>query len=196
MNIQDKVPFLSGVFGHLIFQMFIMFRALEATVNNASFNEFATNNNLFLTLGNLGLFMALIFIKMGLPYKLTLFTLMSFTTGMLMHKIKDMKEALLETIAIFIAMLFAGIATVKLGYDLSTLGIVLIFSLIALIFARLLSPGKKKYTKIATLIFALFIVYDTNKILQRNYGGDFVNASLDYFTDIINLLSTTSENDA
>lgn len=196
MNIQDKAPFLSGVFGHLIFQMFIMFRALEATVNNASFNEFAANNNLFLTLGNLGLFMALIFIKMGLPYKLTLFTLMSFTTGMLMHKIKDMKEALLETIAIFIAMLFAGIATVKLGYDLSTLGIVLIFSLIALIFARLLSPGKKKYTKIATLIFALFIVYDTNKILQRNYGGDFVNASLDYFTDIINLLSTTSENDA
>jgi len=193
MNIQDKAPFLSGVFGHLIFQMFIMFRALEATVNNASFSEFAANNNLFLTLGNLGLFMALIFIKMGLPYKLTLFTLMSFTTGMLMHKIKDMKEALLETIAIFIAMLFAGIATVKLGYDLSTLGIVLIFSLIALIFARLLSPGKKKYTKIATLIFALFIVYDTNKILQRNYSGDFVNASLDYFTDIINLLSITSE---
>ena len=100
MNIQDKAPFLSGVFGHLIFQMFIMFRALEATVNNASFNEFAANNNLFLTLGNLGLFMALIFIKMGLPYKLTLFTLMSFTTGMLMHKIKDMKEALLETLSL------------------------------------------------------------------------------------------------
>jgi len=184
---------MSSVFGHLIFQMFIMFRALEATVNNASLNEFATNNNLFLTLGNLGLFMALIFIKMGLPYKVALFTLVSFTTGMLMHKIEDMKEALLETIAIFVAMLFAGIATVKLGYDLSILGIVLIFSLIALIFARLLSPGKKKYTKITTLIFALFVVYDTNKILQRNYSGDFVNASLDYFTDIINLLSATSE---
>jgi hypothetical protein len=193
MDIQNKVPFMSSVFGHLIFQMFIMFRALEATVNNASLNEFATNNNLFLTLGNLGLFMALIFIKMGLPYKVALFTLVSFTTGMLMHKIEDMKEALLETIAIFVAMLFAGIATVKLGYDLSILGIVLIFSLIALIFARLLSPGKKKYTKITTLIFALFVVYDTNKILQRNYSGDFVNASLDYFTDIINLLSLTSE---
>ncbi len=193
MDIQNKVPFMSSVFGHLIFQMFIMFRALEATVNNASLNEFATNNNLFLTLGNLGLFMALIFIKMGLPYKVALFTLVSFTTGMLMHKIEDMKEALLETIAIFVAMLFAGIATVKLGYDLSTLGIVLIFSLIALIFARVLSPGKKKYTKITTLIFALFVVYDTNKILQRNYSGDFVNASLDYFVDIINLLSITSE---
>ena len=193
MNIQGKVPFMSSVFGHLIFQMFVMFRALEATINNASLNEFATNNNLFLTLGNLGLFMALIFIRMGLPYKVALFTLVSFTTGMLMHKITDMKEALLETIAIFVAMLFAGIATVKLGYDLSTLGIVLIFSLIALIFARLLSPAKKKYTKIATLIFALFIVYDMNKILQRNYSGDFVNASLDYFTDIINLLSITSE---
>lgn len=193
MNIQNKVPFMSSVFGHLIFQMFVMYRALEMTINNTSLNNFASNNKLFLTLSNLGLFMALIFVKMGIPYKMALFTLASLTTGMLMHKITDMKDALLEVVGIFVAMLFAGIITVKLGYDLSILGIVLVFSLIALIFARMLSPGRKKYTKIATLIFALFVVYDTNKILQRNYSGDFVNASLDYFIDIINLLSVNSE---
>ena len=99
-----------------------------------------------------------------------------------------MKEALLEAVAIFVAMLFAGIFTAKMGYNLNVLGFVLFFALIALIFARLLSPGKKKYTKIGMLIFALFVVYDTNQILQRNYAGNFVNASLDYFTDILNLL--------
>jgi|TARA_B110000444_G_scaffold174754_1_gene163448 FtsH-binding integral membrane protein len=110
-----------------------------------------------------------------------------------MYKITDMKEALLEAVAIFTAMLFAGIVTVKLGYDLSSLGLILMFSLIGLIFARLLSPGGRKYTKIATLIFALFVVYDTNQILQRNYSGDFVNASLDYFIDIINLVRLSSD---
>jgi FtsH-binding integral membrane protein len=75
-----------------------------------------------------------------------------------------------------------------MGYNLNVLGFILFFALIALIFARLLSPGKKKYTKIGMLIFALFVVYDTNQILQRNYAGNFVNASLDYFTDILNLL--------
>jgi hypothetical protein len=193
MNIQNKLPFMSNVFGHLIFQMFIMYRSLEATINNASLNDFATKNRLFLVLSNLGLLMTLIFVKMGIPYKIALFTLTSFTTGMLMHKITDMKEALVETLGIFIAMLFAGIVTVKLGYDLSILGMILFFSLIALIFARLLSPGGRKYTKIATLIFALFVVYDTNQILQRNYSGDFVNASLDYFIDIINLLRLSSD---
>ena len=193
MNIQTKLPFMSSVFGHLIFQMFIMYRSLETTINNASLNEFATKNKLFLTLANLGLFMTLIFVKMGIPYKVVLFTLASLTTGMLMYKITDMKEALLEAVAIFTAMLFAGIVTVKLGYDLSSLGLILMFSLIGLIFARLLSPGGRKYTKIATLIFALFVVYDTNQILQRNYSGDFVNASLDYFIDIINLVRLSSD---
>ena len=112
---------------------------------------------------------------------------------MLIHKISDMKEALLEAVAIFVAMLFAGVVTVKMGYNLDTLGLVLFFALIALIFARILSPGKKKYTKIGMLIFALFVVYDTNQILQRNYAGNFVNASLDYFTDILNLLIFASE---
>ena len=112
---------------------------------------------------------------------------------MLAHNITDLKEALLEAVGIFIAMVFAGIVTVKLGYDLSILGMILFFALIALIFARLLSPGKRKYTKIATLIFALYVVYDTNNILQRNYGGDFVDATLDYFTDLVNLMLLSDE---
>ena len=32
-------------------------------------------------------------------------------------------------------------------------------------------------------------MYDTNSILQRNYNGDFITASLDYYLDIINIFS-------
>tara|TARA_B100001564_G_scaffold324756_1_gene305789 strand:- start:4057 stop:4374 length:318 start_codon:yes stop_codon:yes gene_type:complete len=104
-----------------------------------------------------------------------------------------MKEALLEAVGIFICMLFAGVITVKLGYNLKTLGMVLVFTLLTLIFLRIVSPNKKEYTKIGMSIFALFVVYDTNQILQRNYSGDFVNATLDYFTDIVNLLTFAAE---
>jgi FtsH-binding integral membrane protein len=165
-----------------------MYRSVEAVINNMWLNDLVNKNKLAILLSNIALLLSLIFVKMGIPVKLVVFTLMSITTGALIHKISDMKEALLEAVAIFVAMLFAGIFTAKMGYNLNILGFILFFALIALIFARLLSPGKKKYTKIGMLIFALFVVYDTNQILQRNYAGNFVNASLDYFTDILNLL--------
>ena len=33
----------------------------------------------------------------------------------------------------------------------------------------------------------MFIVYDTQQILSKNYQGDFISASMDYYLDIINL---------
>ena len=39
------------------------------------------------------------------------------------------------------------------------------------------------------MLFSVYIVYDTNNILQRDYGGDFITASLDYYLDIINIFS-------
>ena len=37
------------------------------------------------------------------------------------------------------------------------------------------------------IFFSVYIIYDTNSILQRNYYGDFITASLDYYLDIINI---------
>jgi modulator of FtsH protease len=39
------------------------------------------------------------------------------------------------------------------------------------------------------MLFSVYIVYDTNSILQRDYGGDFISASLAYYLDIINIFS-------
>ena len=192
--VQKKAPFMASVFGNLIFQMFVVYKMVETTINNVDMKDFAVRNRLILGLTTFGITLILAFAKsLSIPIKFALFTLLSVVTGMLAHNITDIKSALLEAVAIFIAMVFAGIITVQLGYDLSILGMILFFALIALIFARLLSPGRKKYTKIATLIFALFVVYDTNSILQRNYNGDFVDATFDYFIDLVNLMQLSNE---
>jgi FtsH-binding integral membrane protein len=36
-------------------------------------------------------------------------------------------------------------------------------------------------------LFSVFIIYDTNQILQKDYYGDFITASMDYYLDIINI---------
>ena len=204
-NLQKKIPFMAAVFGHLIFQIFIAYRAAEATTRNVNMKTVAESNRLFLGLASIMLILFMSFVPLPIPVKVVVFGIISFLGGMSIHDIPNLQEALLEVIGIFILMFTMGVFTVQMGYNLNILGIVLIFSLLAVLIARVINvyssrsldsrvSRNKSYTKILTLIFALFVVYDTNTILQRNYSGDFVNASLDYFLDIINLLRL-SENE-
>jgi FtsH-binding integral membrane protein len=52
-----------------------------------------------------------------------------------------------------------------------------------------LSIAKKVFAYIGLGLFSLFVVYDTSQILSRDYYGDFITASLDYYLDILNLFS-------
>jgi FtsH-binding integral membrane protein len=72
---------------------------------------------------------------------------------------------------------------VELGlfYALLLLILFLIFNMIAGEIAN------KFLAMIGVLLFSIYIIYDTNKILQRDYKGDFIAASLDYYLDFLNL---------
>tara|TARA_B100001142_G_scaffold315242_1_gene353619 strand:- start:483 stop:1103 length:621 start_codon:yes stop_codon:yes gene_type:complete len=204
-NLQKKVPFMAAVFGHLIFQIFVAYRAAEATTRNMNLKSVAESNRLFLGLTSLILIVFMSLVPLPIPVKVAVFSIISFLGGMSLHNIPNLQEALLEVIGIFILMFIVGVITVQLGFKLNILGNVLFFSLLAVLIARIINAfrtpsvnrarNNKAYTKILTLIFVLFVVYDTNMILQRNYGGNFVNASLDYFLDIINLLRLTANNE-
>uniref|UniRef100_A0AAU7YP06 Uncharacterized protein n=1 Tax=Micromonas commoda virus TaxID=3057169 RepID=A0AAU7YP06_9PHYC len=193
-NLQKKIPFMAGVFGHLIFQTFVAYRAAEATSNNAYMKEIARSNALLIGVIGLVILLLLTLLRLPIPVKVLLFTMLAYIAGMTLHNVPNLQEALLETVGIFIAMLVAGIFTVKMGYRLDLLGQILFFSLLTILIARIINTyvrrrsGSLVPSKIISILFALFVVYDTNKILQRNYGGNFVNASLDYFLDIINLV--------
>ena len=89
----------------------------------------------------------------------------------------------------FSVMFVLGFISVQMGIDLRVFGFILTLLLLGLIALLVFSGIEKKHlSRYGVLLFALFIVYDTNNILQRNYNGDFLNASTDYFMDIVNLL--------
>ena len=212
-NLQKKIPFMAAVFGHLIFQIFVAYRAAEATSRNMNLKTVAESNRLFIGIVTLILALFMSLVPLPIPVKVAVFSIISFLGGMTLHDIPSLQEALLEVIGIFILMFIMGVITVQLGFKLNILGNVLFFSLLTVLIARILSafgatedrrfrsgptfsPSRNElFTKILTLIFVLFVIYDTNTILQRNYGGNFVNASLDYFWDIINLLRLTANNE-
>ena len=196
---------MAGVFGHLIFQIFVAYRAAEATSGNAYMKDIARSNALLLGIVGLALVLLLSLVRVPIPIKVAIFSLLAYISGMALHNVPNLQEALLEVVGIFIGMLVAGIFTVQMGYKLDILGQILFFSLLTILIARVINTyvrrtrvGEKNSlvpSRILTILFALFVVYDTNKILQRNYSGNFVNASLDYFLDIFNLIRSVGENE-
>ena len=186
--LQAKAPFMSAVFANLIFQGLVTYQSAKTVIDSPSYSDYMARNTLFNLLLLLGLFLVLVFAKLSLPFKFGLFTMISILMGAYLSPQANIKEALLEVVTIFIGMFILGLLSVQFGFDLRPLGILLFFGLLALILARLFSPGEKKYAKIGSLLFSLFVVFDTNNILKKNYGGDFIDASLDYFLDILNLL--------
>lgn len=196
---------MAGVFGHLIFQIFVAYRAADATSGNAYMKDIARSNALLLGIVGLALVLLLSLVRLPIPIKVAVFSLLAYISGMALHNVPNLQEALLEVVGIFIGMLVAGIFTVQMGYKLDILGQILFFSLLTILIARVINIYVRRTrveernsivpSRILTILFALFVVYDTNKILQRNYSGNFVNASLDYFLDIFNLIRSVSENE-
>lgn len=141
--------------------------------------------------------------------KTLLFCLFSYLSGIMLSGLKNrynpelIKTALQGTLSVFGVMLVAGITLLAGGIKLGRkFGAVLFFALLLLVISRLifsftnkLDTTNKTFSFIGILLFAVYILYDTNIILQRNYFGDFITASLDYYLDIINLFTNMLSDD-
>jgi FtsH-binding integral membrane protein len=105
------------------------------------------------------------------------------------------KMAMTGTISIFALMFAFGLGLILSGIQLGyKFGLMLFYFLLILLLIRIVqlfipssSLTKKIITICSLLLFSVYIVYDTNSILQRNYYGDFITASMDYYLDIINI---------
>jgi len=135
--------------------------------------------------------------------KFIFFSLFSSAFGVILGYRKSyydpntIKTAFLGTISIFVSMFAFGVAliasNIQLGY---MFGLGLFFALLFLLILSIVqffiiqSSFFYKILVICSLmLFSVYIIYDTNSILQRNYGGDFIAASLAYYLDIINIFS-------
>jgi FtsH-binding integral membrane protein len=145
----------------------------------------------------------LAFITMPPWLKFILFSLFSTAFGVILGYRKSgidpgiVKSALVGTASIFFTMFTFGVALIASGIKLGfKFGLGLLIALFFLVIVSIVqifiaeSSLLKKILVIGSLmVFSLYIMYDTNNILQRNYYGDFITASLDYYLDIINIFS-------
>jgi FtsH-binding integral membrane protein len=145
----------------------------------------------------------LAFITMPPWLKFILFSLFSGAFGVILGYRKSgidpdiIKSALVGTGSIFVAMFAFGVALIasgiKLGFKFGLGLLIALFFLIIITIVQFFIPESSLLKKIlvigSLMVFSLYIMYDTNNILQRNYNGDFITASLDYYLDIINIFS-------
>jgi FtsH-binding integral membrane protein len=209
--ITDKKEFFIMVFANLIAQIGITYYVMEKV--NLDVNDKETTLKIRL-LGFLQILIVIIlaFVPMPSWLKLIIFCGFSAVWGCIFSVFRSafgedaVKMAMMGTISIFALMFAFGagliLSGIQLGYKV---GLMLFYFLLILLLIRIIQlfiPSSSLTTKIITicslLLFSVYIVYDTNSILQRNYYGDFITASMDYYLDIlnifVNLLSFGSSN--
>ena len=153
-------------------------------------------------IGSIFLIYAMIVTKLSYFQKYVIFTIFSLIEAFFLHIILSVYSddtiqfAFYSTIAIFVSLFIFGLFVVYLGYDLSWLGIILFLSLFMLIIVSLITMVVGNYTayqkvfaSVSLVIFLLYIIYDTNKILLKYQNTtDFcIIGALDYYLDILNI---------
>lgn len=109
---------------------------------------------------------------------------------------ETIRSALISAAAVFVTMTLIGFGLAAAGVDLSFLAYVLLAALIGLLVTfvvLLFVPVSKGFAKgvllVGMTLFAIFIAFDTNLLLQPNYLGDFVDAAIGLYLDVVNLVS-------
>ena len=191
-----KKEFLILIFANLITQLGITYYVMQKTEKNPiGFWP--------LLIIQIVIIYVLVMVPMPPALKFLIFCAFSYTFGLVMSQLKDkydeqmMEIALKGALSIFGLMLAVGVVLVGGGIHLGyKFGAFLFWTLLALIIAKLvnmlgpqLSTAKKVLSYVGLALFSLFVVYDTNQILSRNYNGDFITASMDYYLDILNLFT-------
>lgn len=192
----DKKEFLILVFANLIAQLGITYYIMQKT-NNPNINIWA------LFAAQIIIIFVISLVPMPEYIKFFIFCLFSYTFGLMLSALKSKYSAEAINIAIQGALSVFGVffalgvvlllGGINLGYRF---GAILFWALLLLIVAELVFVLGAKMTQahkilsfVGIILFALYVMYDTNKILQRDYYGDFITASMDYYLDILNLFT-------
>lgn len=198
--ITDKKEFFIMVFANLIAQLGITYYVMEKV--NLDVNDAETTKQVRY-LGYLQILIVIIlaFVPMPSWLKFIIFCGFSAIWGYMFSTFRQVlgedavKMAMMGTISIFALMFAFGagliLSGIQLGYKIGLMLFYFLLILLLIRIAQLFIPTSSLTKKIITicslLLFSVYIVYDTNSILQRNYYGDFITASMDYYLDILNI---------
>ena len=200
--ITSKKEFFIMIFANLIVQIGITYYVMEKTNIGPDNKETKSKINM-LTFVQIGLVIVLGFVPMPSWIKFILFCVFSAIWGYMFSSVRplvgeeNVKMAMMGAISIFALMFAFGVTLIlsgiRLGYKF---GLMLFYSLLILVLFKIMqmfiptsSLTKKIVVIISLLLFSVYVDYDTNSILQRNYNGDFITASMDYYLDILNIFA-------
>jgi len=209
--IYEKKSFFALILITLVIQLYITYYVSE-NVDIEKGEDTKTFNPKLIAAYIAAFIIILILALISMPpwLKFIFFSLFSATFGVILGYRKSrydpntIKTAYIGTISIFVSMFAFGVALIANNIQLGAmfeLGLLfaLLFLLIISIIQYFIIQSSFLYKIIvicSLMLFSVYIIYDTNSILQRDYGGDFITASLDYYLDIINIFSnllSTSE---
>ena len=205
--ISEKRSFFALILANLLVQLYITYYVsenLKVDVDEEKKQAKKFSSKFIAAcIASLVIILILALIPMPAWLKFIFFSLFSSTFGIILAYRKVgldpniVKTAFVGTASIFVTMFIFGLALIMSGIQLGfKTALVLLFALLALIIISIVqyfivqSSFLKKFIVITSLLlFSVYIVYDTNSILQRNYDGDFITATLNYYLDLINIFS-------
>jgi hypothetical protein len=196
----EKKELLVATFANLIVQLGITYFVMEKTVIDTK-DKTIYIKMLLLFFVQIAIIIILSFYPMPSVFKFFIFCVFSYIFGYMLAITQNsvgkdiIKLAITGTISIFAVMISIGTILILSGINLSLqFGLILYYLLLGLILVRLVtlfigssSAFMKSLAIFSLFLFSGYIIYDTNVILQRNYYGDFITASIDYYLDIINI---------
>jgi MFS family permease len=210
--ISEKKIFLILIFLNLLFQHYITYY-VSANINLDAGKEKEKENDAYNTIiiasyiiGFI-LIIILVFVPMPAWLKFIIFSLFSVAYGVIFISIKNyfdpniVHSSVVGAIIVFSFMIFFGIAisglqlTNNVAFTLFYAILVLIIVSVVQYYTYYYSFIKKLLLIAVAILFTLYIVNTTNNVLHRNYEGDFVTASFDYYIDISNFLNALKKHD-
>ena len=200
--IAKKGTFMAYVYLSLAFQIAITaFVATYLRQHQSIFKEVHKYFLLWLIL-SLSLIMILSLVQLPTPIKFIVLCMFSFVMGLNSIAASKLvseqliKAVIVATFCLFIVMTLLGFGLAMLGINLGFLSYILLCALIGLLVAFVAMwfiPVQKTLYKtvlvIGITLFSIYIAYDTNVILQKEYSGDFISATINIYLDILNIFT-------
>ncbi len=207
--IKGKEKFLISVYAILILQLTGTFVLLRAIRDHPDISAATRKYFWLLAISSLLLVILVSWLPLPTWAKLLIFTVFSVLIAGVLNVVAGrvseelVNQALVSTIAIFVAMSVLAVLLASFGVHLGWMGVYLLAALLGLIIASLVSmvfsvAAGKDNTRtrrilliIGMVLFSVFVVYDTNIVLQKDYNLSAVDAALDFYLNFINLFTRT-----
>lgn len=214
--VKGREKFLLSVYAILIVQLVITFALIRSFQNSPKVVESTRKHALLYAVASIAIVVAMSF---GFPpwLKFALFTVLSvvialFLTGVTSRVSKEVvNQALASTIGIFLSLSVFALVLSSFGIHLGWMGVYLMAALIGLIVVSVVFMLYQAFTKpqedqdkannakqfhkilvvIGMVLFSLFVIYDTNMVLQKDYAGGPIDAAEDFYLTFINLFTRT-----